>query len=171
MQGDVLDRSSFPDSIQFDAIVHAASYVQGAASDDDTQRVIVDGTRNIIDFAHRQKHSKILFTSSGAVYGKSNVPVKESDLCKPVTAYGKAKLVAEKMLIDSRLDVKIARCFALVGQYLQQDIHYAIGNFMLDCKQSRDIVIRGNGKSTRSYLYADDLVEWLFRILDDGVKN
>ena len=146
IKGNVLDRSSFPKSIQFDAIIHAASYVQGAAPDDDTYKVIVNGTKNIIDYAYTVNCNKVLFTSSGAVYGKLSIPCKETFECHPTTAYGKAKCEAEKMLIDSGLDVKIARCFALIGQYLQQDIHYAIGNFMSYCKLSKDIVILGNGK-------------------------
>lgn len=171
IEGNVLDKNSFPKDAQFDAIIHAASYVQGVASDNDTYKVIIDGTENIIDFAYAAGCSRILFTSSGAVYGKSSIPCKENFECHPTTAYGKAKYEAEKMLVGSGLDVKIARCFALVGQYLQQDMHYAIGNFMSCCKLSKDIIIRGNGKSTRSYLYADDLVEWLFKILDYGQKN
>ena len=34
----------------------------------------------------------------------------------------------------------------------------------------RDIVIKGDGKSVRSYLYTADLVVWLLRILSSG-KN
>jgi dTDP-glucose 4,6-dehydratase len=86
----------------------------------------------------------------------------------PVTAYGKGKLQAERMLLDSGLDVKIARCFAFVGPYLPRTIHYAIGNFIQNCLDGGPIVINGDGTPLRSYMYADDLVEWLFAILERG---
>ena len=86
----------------------------------------------------------------------------------PATPYGKGKLAAERLLVESGLDVKLARCFSFVGKYLDRTIYYAIGNFIQDCLVGNPIVINGDGTPLRSYLYADDLVEWLFAILERG---
>lgn len=77
-------------------------------------------------------------------------------------------MAAERLLVESGLDVKIARCFSFVGKYLDRTIYYAIGNFIQNCLDGKPIVIKGNGTPLRSYLYADDLVEWLFTILERG---
>jgi dTDP-glucose 4,6-dehydratase len=72
------------------------------------------------------------------------------------------------MLLESGLDIKIARCFAFVGAFLNREIYYAIGNFIQNCMDNNPIIINGDGTPLRSYLYADDLVEWLFAVLDRG---
>ena len=92
----------------------------------------------------------------------------EDDACEPVTAYGKGKLAVERLFIDAGFDVKIARCFAFTGPHLNRGIHFAIGNFIQNCLDGKPIIINGDGTPLRSYLYADDLVEWLFAILERG---
>ena len=167
--GDVRD-FAFPKA-PFDAIIHAATSAVTTLSDAEMTSVIVDGARHVVDCAKAVGCSKILFTSSGAVYGPRISPASEDDACNPMTAYGKGKLVVEKLFIDSGLDVKIARCFAFVGPYLNRRIHYAIGNFIQDCLDGKPIVVNGDGTPLRSYMYADDLVEWLFAILEHGVPS
>ena len=166
ISGDIRD-FAFPEG-EFDAIIHSATSAVTTLADEEMTSVILDGTRRVIDFAAAKGCKKLLFTSSGAVYGPRTSPASENDECLPVTAYGKGKLQAERMLIDSGLDVKIARCFAFAGPYLPRTIHYAIGNFVQDCLCGKPIVINGDGTPLRSYLYADDLVEWLFAILERG---
>ena len=164
--GDVRD-FAFPGGY-FDAIIHAATSAVTTMSDDEMTSVILDGTKHVVEFAKVAGCRKVLFTSSGAVYGSRISPASEEDDSRPVTAYGKGKLEAEKILIESGLEAKIARCFAFVGPHLNRNIQYAIGNFIQNCLDGKPIVINGDGTPLRSYLYADDLVEWLFAILERG---
>ena len=166
VSGDVRD-FAFPDA-PFDAIIHAATSAVTTLLDDEMTSVIVEGTRHVVDFAKFAGCNTILFTSSGAVYGPRTEPMGEDDACNPTTAYGKGKLAAERLLVESGLDVKIARCFAFVGPHLNRKIHYAIGNFIQNCIDGAPVVINGDGTPLRSYLYADDLVEWLFSVLERG---
>lgn len=156
---------------RYDEIIHAATAAVTTMADDEMTSTIVEGTRHVLDFAKFCGAKKILLTSSGAVYGPQTAPVGEDAPCNPVTAYGKGKLEAERMCVESGLDAKIVRCFAFTGPYLNRDIHYAIGNFIRDCLAGEPIVIKGDGTPQRSYLYADDLVEWLFAVLDRGVSG
>ena len=164
--GDVRD-FAFPGGY-FDAIIHAATSAVTTMSDDEMASVILDGTKHVAEFAKVAGCRKVLFTSSGAVYGPRTAPASEEDDCRPFTADGKGKLEAEKILIESGLEAKIARCFAFVGPHLNRGIHFAIGNFIQNCLDGNSIVINGDGTPLRSYLYADDLVEWLFAILERG---
>lgn len=166
--GDVRD---FCAEGRYDEIIHAATAAVTTMADDEMTSTIVEGTRHVLDFAKSCGAKKILLTSSGAVYGPQTAPVGEDAPCNPVTAYGKGKLEAERMCVESGLDAKIVRCFAFTGPYLNRDIHYAIGNFIRDCLAGEPIIIKGDGTPQRSYLYADDLVEWLFAVLDRGVSG
>ena len=152
----------------YDAIIHAAATPSNSLSDQDMLDTIINGTHNVLKFAESSNIGRLLYISSGAVYGPLTTKVDERAPTLPTTAYGKGKLAAEDLCINSSIPCLIARCFAFTGVYLNRHIHYAIGNFIQDCLDGKDIVIKGDGTPLRSYMYADDLVEWLFTILDRG---
>ncbi len=169
LEGDV--RSfDFPGG-EFDAVIHAASPVSvrlERENPDEMYSVIVDGTRRVLEFAERKGVARLLFVSSGAVYGEAHAEMerfREDRPCSPITAYGKGKLQAELLALKSAIPAVIARCFAFVGAGLPLDAHFAVGNFIADCLAGRPITIKGDGRPWRSYLYAGELAEWLWRLL------
>lgn len=167
--GDVRD-FEFPEG-SFDYIIHAATPAVTTLAPGEMRSIILGGMHRVLDFARKCGFPRLLFTSSGAVYGVQEPDcfnIDEEHPCHPLTEYGIAKLEAENLCRYSCVDVLVARCFAFVGRHLNRDIHFAIGNFIRDCLNGNDIVIKGDGTPFRSYLYADDLVEWLFTILAKG---
>jgi nucleoside-diphosphate-sugar epimerase len=120
---------------------------------------------------------KVLFASSGAVYGggdgtKQNV--LENSMLSPNTslpgmAYAEGKRVAELLFYEAQRDDLltpiIARLFSFSGPGLPLDRHFAIGNFVRDAIDGRQIVVRGDGSSVRSYLDSRDMALWLIRSL------
>lgn len=169
VRGDVRD-FEFP-SGRFDAVIHAATPAVTTLAPGEMRSIILDGTRRMIEFARQCEARKLMMTSSGAVYGVQPPELAgfpEDFPCHPISEYGIAKLEAEKMCLDSGIFTLLPRCFAFVGPYLNREIHFAIGNFIRDAKENRPIEINGDGMPFRSYLYADDLVEWLFAILERG---
>lgn len=123
------------------------------------------------------RNSKIVFTSSGAVYGqqpaillglKEDSPLMDiGSLVASKQDYAAAKRDSEgaiALLGDAGLNVSIARCFAFIGSYLPRDRSFAIGNFIENGLRGDSIVVNTRGLVYRSYLHADDLVQWLFKI-------
>jgi nucleoside-diphosphate-sugar epimerase len=161
----------------FDFVIHGATAASAKLDQDDPEEmysVITEGTRHLLEFARRCEARRLLYISSGAVYGTQ--PPGLSHILEtyegvPTTAYGRGKKASEQLCLDAstgRFECVIARPFAFVGPYLPLDAHFAIGNFIRDCLKNRPIVIRGDGTPLRSYLYAADLAEWLWTLLLRG---
>ncbi len=183
IQGDIRD-FTFPDGF-FPYIIHAATTRaeetfrgQDALIKYDT---VAEGTRHLLDFAVQSGSKKILWTSSGAVYGKQPenlITVPEDynggpDPLKPIAAaLGIAKNTAEFFCAcyadRHRVEIKIARCFSFLGPRMQMDIHYAVGNFIADAVRNEPITVKGDGTPLRSYMYITDLIIWLWTIFLKG---
>ena len=165
-----------------DYVIHAAASTDVRnylSSPEDEKKNIQAGTYHYCDLASiHHANSKIVYVSSGAVYGVQPPNLDQidesfvGDLSKMAPGkldYAVAKQDAEKAIIDlgtAGLNVSIARCFAFVGKYLPRDQHFAIGNFIDDLINKRPIAVKANHQVYRSYMYADDLVEWLMTIAD-----
>ena len=164
-----------------DIVIHAAAsanaitYLSRPLQE---QQNIQVGTANYCALAKTfHAKSKILYVSSGAVYGKQpagmthipeNYAVNDlSGLQDGKRGYALAKRAAEeamKNLGKQGFAVSIARCFAFTGPWLPRNQHFAIGNFIEDGLQGRPITVNARNKVYRSYMYADDLVEWMMTI-------
>ena len=176
-RGDVRD-FEFPNG-EFDRVVNGAaeSSQQGHVGDHrhmfDT---IVEGARRTLAFARHTGASSYTLLSSGAVYGLQPTTVNRipetfagaPPLGDARWAYGEGKRAAEVLAAVEAdwgdISVRVARCFAFVGPHLPLDIHFAIGNFILDAMAGTPIRIKGDGTATRSYLYMADLAAWLWTI-------
>jgi len=175
IQGDVRD-FNFP-SGHFNYVIHAATEASvklDQENPDEMYSVIVDGTKRVLDFSRQAGVERLLYVSSGAVYGVqppelSHIP--ETFPCNPVTAYGKGKMEAEHMCFESGIETVIARCFTFVGPWIPLDSHFAIGNFIGNCLRKEPIEIKGDGSPFRSYMYGLDLADWLISILLNGCSG
>jgi nucleoside-diphosphate-sugar epimerase len=178
VRGDVRD-FAFP-SGAFSHVIHAATASGVAIPPLEMLDTIVLGTRRTLEFAVNAKAGKFLLTGSGAVYGRqpsdlTHVPetfLGAPDLSAPASAYGEGKRVAELLCELYRrkhgIETKVARCFAFVGPHLPLDAHFAVGNFIRDGLEGDEIRVKGDGTANRSYLYAADLMIWLWTILMQG---
>lgn len=187
--GDILSPESFPKGCHFTHILHAAADSTLGPELRPLQRheQIVTGTRNMLEFAVAKGVHRFLLMSSGGAYGPqpsdmTKIPENYNGMPDPLASansYGVAKRMAEHLCALYRdtygVEVVIARCFSFVGQDIPLDAHFAIGNFIRDALQGKEIVIKGNGSPIRSYLDQRDCAVWLRRILHSapsgGVYN
>ena len=164
----------------FTHVVHAAADASAQLNENSPHTVfqtIVHGMENVLDIARTRSARKVLFLSSGAVYGQqpADCPhVQEDASCapdpqNPRNAYAEAKRAAEMLAtiyrIQYGLDVVSARIFSVLGPLLPLDIHFAAGNFIRDALRGETIRVQGDGRPVRSYLYPGDLVHGLLLLL------
>ena len=132
-----------------------------------TYDTMISGIKNVINICRDIEVEKLLFISSGSVYGKqpSNIlKITEDTKGIPINDYAKAKKYSEELLLDSKINIGIARGFSFVGAYMKLD-YFAMANFIDSVINNRDIIINGDGSPIRSYLYMADAIYWLLTIL------
>jgi len=180
--GNILDPASLPAAASFTHLLHAAADSTLGPQLPPLQRYtqIVDGTRNLLDYAVAHGIPRFLLASSGGVYGAqppdmAYMPENHHGIPDPLkagNAYSVAKRCAEHLCAlytqQHGIQTVVARCFAFVGRDLPLDAHFAIGNFIRDALASPRITVRGDGTPVRSYMDQRDLACWLDTLLRQG---
>lgn len=177
-EGNVGDFTSPPGA--YTHVIHGATDASADLNENNPLQMfttVIEGTRRTLDFAVEKKVRRVLFMSSGAVYGQqpwgmTNVSESWMGGPSPVDAratYAESKRAAEMLCAIYQkqfgLQIAISRIFALLGPYLSLGIHFAAGNFIRDAMAGNKVVVSGNGLPCRSYLYASDLTVWLLHML------
>lgn len=164
-------------------VIHAATDASAQLNEENPLKMFetaVEGTQQALKLAAHFKGSRLLFLSSGAVYGQQPWEMERvaegwnggPAVTDPRNAYAEAKRAAEMYCAIYQkqfgVDCVTARIFSLLGPYQVLGIHFAAGNFIRDAMAGKPIVVNGNGLPCRSYLYAADLVVWLLHLLVRG---
>lgn len=170
---------------RFTHVIHgatASSATPDSVSPLEMFDVVLEGTRRVLRLAAESGARRVLYVSSGSVYGPQPADVTHLTeahhggfpTTDPRHAYHEAKRAAEllSVMLASKYgyELSIARGFAFCAPYLPLDIHFAIGNFIRDALAGGPIRISGDGTPYRSYMYGSDLAFWLLAILARG-KN
>jgi dTDP-glucose 4,6-dehydratase len=162
---------------ELDAILHFAS----PASPADFERLPIEilkvgslGTHKALGLA-KEKRARFLLASTSECYGDPEVnPQPESywGNVNPVGirgVYDEAKRFAEAMSMayhrHHAVDVRIARIFNTFGPRMQIDDGRAIPNFFRQAIRGESVTLFGDGSQTRSFMYVDDLIEGVWRLL------
>jgi nucleoside-diphosphate-sugar epimerase len=181
--GDVTQR--FPATPRPDFIIHAATtptVASDSASQTEAQSAIESGMVNLVDHVRDWAGARVLFTSSGAVYGidpESRSLLSEDDPFVEdqgaPNGYRDGKRAAELTLLESSVaagfDAVVARLFAFVGPGLPLDAHFASGNFIRDALAGGPLRLSSDGSNIRSYQYPVDMVVWLLALLTRGAAS
>lgn len=154
------------DKHQFDRIYHCAAYAAEGLSHFIKRFNYMNnlvGSVNLINEAVNRGVKCFVFTSSIAVYGKGQVPFRESDTPHPEDSYGISKLAVEQELEVTRqmfgLDYVIFRPHNVYGprQNIGDRYRNVVGIFMNQCMRGLPMTIFGDGKQERAFTHIEDI--------------
>ena len=153
--------------INFDYVVNLAGYVDHSRKLK-TIKSHYNGCKNISSLFINSKIKKFIQIGSSIENGKINSPQIENNTPnrKILSAYGEAKLLSSNFLLDLNkkynFPVTILRLYLIYGPYQDPNrvipitILNSIFNKKFDCS---------DGRQSRDFLYIDDLVDGIIKIL------
>jgi UDP-glucuronate decarboxylase len=171
---------TFPLYVEVDEIYNLACPASPIHYQNDpvqTTKVNVHGSINMLGLAKRLK-AKILQASTSEVYGDPSIhPQPENywgnvNCIGPRSCYDEGKRCAETLFFDYHRQhgtkIKVARIFNTYGPNMHPDDGRVISNFILQALRNEPITIFGDGTQTRSFCYADDMIDGLVRLMNSS---
>ena len=137
---------------------------------------------HMLEASSENEVSRYFFSSSACIYpmylqeSPDVAPLKEEDAlpAQPEEGYGWEKLYAEKLcqyyLEEGKLLTRVARFHNIYGTFGtyeggREKAPAAICRKLALARDGDDVEVWGDGEQTRSFMYVDDCVEGIYRIL------
>ncbi|OGO50169.1 MAG: epimerase [Chloroflexi bacterium RBG_16_64_43] len=169
-RGDVSDRPKLWTLLQdVECVYHLAARVSVPESvlyPREYNAVNVGGTVSLMEAMRDVGVRRVVFISSGAVYGEqTSQPVKEQATPRPTSPYAVSKLAAEFYVQTIGalwgIETTILRVFNAYGpgQPLPAAHAPVISRFLRQASGGGSLVIHGDGGQTRDYVFVDDVLE------------
>jgi len=140
-----------------------------------TVKTSVMGAINMLGLAKRVK-AKILQASTSEIYGDPNVHPQKEDYRGNVntigirSCYDEGKRCAETLFFDyhrqNMVNIRVVRIFNTYGPRMHPNDGRVVSNFIVNALKNQDITVFGDGTQTRSFCYADDLIEGMIRAMN-----
>ena len=168
---------------QLAADMGGAGYVFTGENDANIMHNSVTINLNVLQCMDLAKVKKVLYTSSACIYPEHNQMDPDNPLCteasaypaNPDSEYGWEKLFSERLYKafakNRDIDVRIARLHNVFGPYGswnngKEKAPAALCRKVAQAQDGGEIEVWGPGNQTRSFLYVDECVEGLQRIME-----
>ena len=178
----VLDQY-FDEVYQLAADMGGAGYIFTGDNDADVMHNSGLININIVERAVKHKVGKIFYSSSACIYPEFNQTDPDNPNCaeesaypaQPDSEYGWEKLFSERLFFsfhrNYKLDVRVARfhnIFGPEGTWTggKEKAPAAMCRKVAEAPNGDSIEVWGDGKQTRSFLYIDECIEAVKRLMD-----
>jgi UDP-glucose 4-epimerase len=172
--GDMLDRPKLWSLLQgVECVYHLAARVAVQESilyPREYNSTNVGGTVSVMEAMRDVGVKRVVFTSSGAVYGAQiSMPLHEDMVTAPDSPYAVSKLSGEHYVKTigrlwgiETVTLRIFNAYG-PGQHLPADHPPVIPNFIKQAVKGGSVVIHNSGGQTRDFVYLDDVVSALVK--------
>jgi UDP-glucose 4-epimerase len=181
IEANVADSNSMRDVGDVDYILHFAAPSSVILFNEDRNKCLTNtivGLSNAFEYARTAHVKKIVFPSSGSVYGTAPMPQSETGSAKPMNLYGVAKLACENIarLYADDVDSVGLRIFAGYGPGDERkgNVASVVALFAAEMAKGSSPVIYGDGMQSRDFVYISDVIEAILRSVENdfsGIVN
>jgi UDP-glucuronate decarboxylase len=166
-----------PFQVKVDAILNFACPASPIHYQSDPVRTIETNFLGIINLLHLAKETgaRVLQASTSEVYGDpTESPQKENywGNVNPIgirSCYDEGKRAAETLCFDYKrqfgVDTRVVRIFNTYGPNMAINDGRVVSNFIVQALRGEPLTIYGDGQQSRSFCFATDLVEGIYRML------
>lgn len=181
IKGDVRDMEAIDEAVKgVDYVIHLAAITVPQRFRDDlygNYDINIKGFMNIIESA-RKHNCKLAYASSASMYFKDNFAEDATiDMHKQRNHYSKSKMVDE-MIADSYEDVYGFKSLGLryfnaygEGELDKGESACAIGQFIKSRLNNEPMVIYGDGKQKKDFIYVNDAVDITLTLMEKGATG
>lgn len=159
---DIRSLDALRSAMMGDVVVHLAAVHRDDVRDQSLYaRTNIDGTQNVCTIARETGVSKIIFTSSVAVYGFSPPGIDEGGAINPFHEYGRTKFEAEELLRAWHADADgteliIVRPTVVFGEGNRGNVY----NLLRQIASGKFVMI-GRGTNRKSMAYVGNIAAFL----------
>lgn len=181
VHADILDQRRLKAELAgIDVVYHLAAKVYTPFEPEDShsfEQINHWGTAEVASAMEASDVSRIIYSSSAAVYGHTDAPATEATRCSPLTHYGIAKLRGEKQIarLGNRLNTYTVRCANIYGYSPAMRFDAVINRLVFEATFFNRVNIYGSGRQYRAFVNIDRAVQGLVLLLDGaapaGVYN
>lgn len=131
------------------------------------------GSKILMDHLLKHKVKKIIYASSGSVYGiKKEKKVTENLSLKPISTYNKVKMATERVILSykEKIDVIILRPATVCGFSPRMRLDLTVNMLTFQALKNKKITVFG-GKQKRPNVHVDDIINaYLFFIKNKKIR-
>lgn len=156
---------------KFDILIHCATSNIIYAMDKPIETFQNNATNTIKLF--QKFKGKIIYTSTASVYGQADIiPTPEDAEIRTNNAYDQSKYIAE-LFLQQRGNYTTLRLSNVYGTNQRADNPFCgvMGKLVNNILNDKPVKINGDGKQTRDYTHADDVVDAIMIAIEREALN
>lgn len=165
---------------QYDIIIHAASMNDSFVGNYAQDAILVNslGTRNILEIIKDNPPHHFIYLSTFHVYGKYSGAITEETELVPRNDYGTTHLFAEYYIKQFHANfklpytiIRLSNSYGCPKDYGSSKWYLILNDLSKMAFEKRQIVLRGNGKATRDFIWMGDVCRILEQLSQQSSPN